>query len=107
MKDMLASLPQLRDAKDKLSLHLTMAEKCMALFEKKKLPLSASVEQVRSVFLLSCDGTVLTRDEGSVALRELLQRERHQRLLLRRWYLCLMIVQSGTFSLSLLRNAIR
>lgn len=28
-----------------LSLHLTMAEKCMALFEKKKLPLSASVEQ--------------------------------------------------------------
>lgn len=30
-----------------LSLHLTMAEKCMGIFEKKKLPLSASVEQVR------------------------------------------------------------
>lgn len=47
MKDMLASLPQLREVKDKLSLHLTMAEKCMSLFETKKLPLSASVEQVR------------------------------------------------------------
>ncbi|ORY80259.1 Sec1-like protein, partial [Leucosporidium creatinivorum] len=45
MKDMLASLPQLREAKEKLSLHLTMAEKCMGIFEKKKLPLSASVEQ--------------------------------------------------------------
>ncbi|GAA5889143.1 hypothetical protein JCM5296_007177 [Sporobolomyces johnsonii] len=45
MKDMLASLPQLREVKEKLSLHLTMAEKCMSLFEKKKLPLSASVEQ--------------------------------------------------------------
>ncbi|KAM0793647.1 hypothetical protein ACM66B_001078 [Microbotryomycetes sp. NB124-2] len=45
MKDMLASLPQLREAKEKLSLHLTMAEKCMAIFERKKLPLVASVEQ--------------------------------------------------------------
>ncbi|KAI5477593.1 hypothetical protein MNV49_006079 [Pseudohyphozyma bogoriensis] len=45
MRDMLASLPQLREAKDKLSLHLDMAEKCMGLFESKKLPLSASVEQ--------------------------------------------------------------
>ncbi|GAA6011838.1 hypothetical protein JCM11491_000767 [Sporobolomyces phaffii] len=45
MKDMLASLPQLREVKEKLSLHLTMAEKCMGLFEKKKLPLTASVEQ--------------------------------------------------------------
>ncbi|KDE02370.1 hypothetical protein MVLG_07072 [Microbotryum lychnidis-dioicae p1A1 Lamole] len=45
MKDMLASLPQLREAKEKLSLHLTMAEKCMHLFEKKKLPSAAFVEQ--------------------------------------------------------------
>lgn len=36
-----------------LSLHLTMAEKCMTLFDKKKLPASANVEQVRaSAFLL-------------------------------------------------------
>ncbi|GAA5975062.1 hypothetical protein JCM11641_000015 [Rhodosporidiobolus odoratus] len=45
MKDMLASLPQMREVKEKLSLHLTMAEKCMALFDKKKLPVSAGVEQ--------------------------------------------------------------
>ncbi|KAM0753201.1 Sec1-like protein [Meredithblackwellia eburnea MCA 4105] len=45
MRDMLAALPQMREAKENLSLHLTMAEKCMGLFEKKKLPLSAGVEQ--------------------------------------------------------------
>ncbi|GAA6041593.1 hypothetical protein JCM8097_007759 [Rhodosporidiobolus ruineniae] len=45
MKDMLASLPQMREVKEKLSLHLTMAEKCMGLFDKKKLPESAGVEQ--------------------------------------------------------------
>ncbi|GAA5827126.1 hypothetical protein JCM11251_001128 [Rhodosporidiobolus azoricus] len=45
MKDMLASLPQMREVKEKLSLHLTMAEKSMTLFDKKKLPLVAGVEQ--------------------------------------------------------------
>ncbi|GAA5891833.1 hypothetical protein JCM8208_002906 [Rhodotorula glutinis] len=45
MKDMLASLPQMREVKEKLSLHLTMAEKCMTLFDKKKLPAGANVEQ--------------------------------------------------------------
>lgn len=45
MKDMLASLPQMREVKEKLSLHLTMAEKCMTLFDKKKLPATANVEQ--------------------------------------------------------------
>ncbi|POY70532.1 hypothetical protein BMF94_6446 [Rhodotorula taiwanensis] len=45
MKDMLASLPQMREVKEKLSLHLTMAEKCMSLFDKKKLPATANVEQ--------------------------------------------------------------
>ncbi|BGP44379.1 syntaxin binding protein 1 [Rhodotorula kratochvilovae] len=45
MKDMLASLPQMREVKEKLSLHLTMAEKCMGLFDKKKLPATANVEQ--------------------------------------------------------------
>ena len=33
--------------KGQLSLHLSLAEKCMNVFEAKKLPLSASVEQVR------------------------------------------------------------
>ncbi|KAG0146790.1 hypothetical protein CROQUDRAFT_656975 [Cronartium quercuum f. sp. fusiforme G11] len=45
MKDMLASLPHLKESKEKLSLHLSMAETCMELFEKKQLPLAASVEQ--------------------------------------------------------------
>ncbi|EGG12609.1 uncharacterized protein MELLADRAFT_114806 [Melampsora larici-populina 98AG31] len=45
MKDMLASLPHLKESKEKLSLHLSMAETCMDLFEKKQLPLAASVEQ--------------------------------------------------------------
>ncbi|GAA95215.1 uncharacterized protein L969DRAFT_92521 [Mixia osmundae IAM 14324] len=45
LRDMLASLPGMKDAKEKLSLHLDMAEKCMGLFEQKKLPLTASVEQ--------------------------------------------------------------
>ncbi len=31
-----------------LSLHLSMAETCMDLFEKKQLPLAASVEQCSS-----------------------------------------------------------
>ncbi|GAA5858275.1 hypothetical protein JCM8547_004630 [Rhodosporidiobolus lusitaniae] len=45
MKDMLASLPQMREVKEKLSLHLTMAEKCMNIFERKQLPVAAGVEQ--------------------------------------------------------------
>ena len=46
LKDMLASLPGMQETKEKLSLHLSMAEKCMELFENKKLPLTAWVEQV-------------------------------------------------------------
>lgn len=67
MKDMLASLPQLTEAKDKarrtrpracasrsrarshlqLSLHLSMAQQCMSTFERRKLAEIAHVEQVR------------------------------------------------------------
>lgn len=50
MRDMMASLPQLKEVKDKLSLHLTMAQKCMDMFESKKLPQSASVEQVTTFY---------------------------------------------------------
>lgn len=32
---------------DQFSLHLNMAQECMAIFEKAKLPAVASVEQVR------------------------------------------------------------
>jgi len=45
MKDMLASLPQLTEAKDKLSLHLSMAQQCMSTFERRKLAEIAHVEQ--------------------------------------------------------------
>ncbi|TKY89618.1 hypothetical protein EX895_001403 [Sporisorium graminicola] len=45
MRDMLASLPHMQEMKDKLSLHLTMAQDCMNRFEKSKLPAQAMVEQ--------------------------------------------------------------
>lgn len=45
MRDMLASLPQMQETKDKLSLHLTMAQDCMSRFEKTRLPQLAMVEQ--------------------------------------------------------------
>ena len=48
MKDMLASLDATRKSKDSLSAHLDLAQKCMAYFEKQKLPVIADVEQVRS-----------------------------------------------------------
>jgi len=45
MRDMLASLPHMQETKDKLSLHLTMAQNCMNRFEKTRLPAQAMVEQ--------------------------------------------------------------
>ncbi|RXK36602.1 syntaxin-binding protein 1 [Tremella mesenterica] len=45
LKDMLASLPQFQQQREQFSLHLDMAQECMALFEKKKLSQTASVEQ--------------------------------------------------------------
>lgn len=45
MRDMLASLPHMQEMKDKLSLHLTMAQDCMSRFEKTRLPSQAMVEQ--------------------------------------------------------------
>lgn len=46
LKDMLASLPQFQTQREQFSLHLDMAQECMGLFEKKKLNLTANVEQV-------------------------------------------------------------
>ncbi|KAH8089154.1 Sec1-like protein [Filobasidium floriforme] len=55
MKDMLASLPEFQETRDKFSLHLDMAQECMALFEKRKLTQTADIEQ--------CCATGVT-DEG-------------------------------------------
>ena len=46
MRDMLATLPQFQEMRDQFSLHLNMAEKCMELFEQKKLLNVGLVEQV-------------------------------------------------------------
>ncbi|EIN09586.1 Sec1-like snare protein [Punctularia strigosozonata HHB-11173 SS5] len=45
MKDMLANLPQYQEQREKFSLHLNMAQECMAIFERDKLPVVANVEQ--------------------------------------------------------------
>ncbi|KAJ3510062.1 hypothetical protein NLJ89_g4885 [Agrocybe chaxingu] len=45
MKEMLANLPQFQEQREKFSLHLSMAQDCMAMFEKEKLSDLASVEQ--------------------------------------------------------------
>ncbi|PKI84436.1 Sec1p [Malassezia vespertilionis] len=45
MRDMLASLPHMQSTKEKLSLHLSLAQQCMDRFEKSKLAAQAMVEQ--------------------------------------------------------------
>lgn len=45
MRDMLASLPHMQTTKEKLSLHLSLAQQCMDRFEKSKLAEQAMVEQ--------------------------------------------------------------
>ncbi|KAF8552421.1 Sec1-like protein [Imleria badia] len=45
MKDMLASLPQYQEQREKFSLHLNMAQECMSIFEKDKLSQVANVQQ--------------------------------------------------------------
>ncbi|PCH36386.1 Sec1-like snare protein [Wolfiporia cocos MD-104 SS10] len=45
MKDMLASLPQYQEQREKFSLHLNMAQDCMDIFEKARLTEVATVEQ--------------------------------------------------------------
>lgn len=47
IKDMLAGLPQFQEMKEAYSLHLTMAQDAMNIFQGRKLPDLASVEQVR------------------------------------------------------------
>ncbi|KAJ3527977.1 hypothetical protein NM208_g10439 [Fusarium decemcellulare] len=45
IRDMLAGLPQFQEMKEAYSLHLTMAQECMNIFQKHKLMDIASVEQ--------------------------------------------------------------
>jgi syntaxin-binding protein 1 len=45
IKDMLAGLPQFQEMKEAYSLHLSMAQECMNIFQHQKLPDIASVEQ--------------------------------------------------------------
>ncbi|EKG12119.1 Sec1-like protein [Macrophomina phaseolina MS6] len=45
IKDMLAGLPQFQEMKGAYSLHLSMAQECMNIFQRCKLPDVASVEQ--------------------------------------------------------------
>ncbi|KAI5463706.1 Sec1-like protein [Mariannaea sp. PMI_226] len=45
IRDMLAGLPQFQEMKEAYSLHLSMAQECMNIFQKHKLPDIASIEQ--------------------------------------------------------------
>jgi hypothetical protein len=49
IKDMLAGLPQFQEGKEAYSLHLSMAQDCMNIFQQRKLADVASVEQVRAI----------------------------------------------------------
>lgn len=51
IRDMLAGLPQFQEMKESYSLHLTMAQECMNIFQHHKLPDIASVEQTLSTGL--------------------------------------------------------
>jgi hypothetical protein len=46
MRDMLANLPEFQETRDRFSLHLNLAEKCMDIFAQKKLLEVGLVEQV-------------------------------------------------------------
>ena len=46
IRDMIAGLPQFQEGKELYSLHLNMAQDCMNIFQKCRLPDVASVEQV-------------------------------------------------------------
>jgi syntaxin-binding protein 1 len=52
MRDMLANLPQFQEMRDQFSLHLNLAERCMDLFEQKKLLEVGLIEQVFPIISL-------------------------------------------------------
>lgn len=74
IKDMIAGLPQFQEMKEAYSLHLSMAQECMNIFQKHKLPDLASVEQSLATGLDEdyrkpknlADQVVRTLDEDSI-----------------------------------------
>ncbi|KAF2812920.1 Sec1-like protein [Mytilinidion resinicola] len=74
IKDMIAGLPQFQEMKEAYSLHLSMAQECMQLFQQQKLPDLASVEQTLATGLDEdyrkpknvADQIVRTLDEDSI-----------------------------------------
>jgi syntaxin-binding protein 1 len=53
LKDMLAGMPQFQEMRQAYSLHLTMAQKCMEIFQSHKLPDLATIEQACNVIRAS------------------------------------------------------
>ena len=68
LKDMLANLPGMKESKEKLSLHLSLAEQCMEMFEQRKLPVTAGVEQSCATGLTADGKTPKTLVEEMVPL---------------------------------------
>lgn len=74
IRDMLAGLPEFQEMKEAYSLHLTMAQECMNLFQHHKLPDIASVEQTMSTGLDEdsrkpknvLESTVRLLDDGAI-----------------------------------------
>lgn len=74
IKDMIAGLPQFQEMKEAYSLHLSMAQECMNIFQNHKLPDLASVEQSLATGLDEdyrkpknlADQVVRTLDEDSI-----------------------------------------
>lgn len=51
MRDIIATLPQFQEQRSKFSVHMNMAQQCMQIFEKRKLPTVGNVEQVSFTLL--------------------------------------------------------
>ncbi|KAF2747749.1 Sec1-like protein [Sporormia fimetaria CBS 119925] len=81
IKDMLAGLPQFQEMKEAYSLHLTMAQECMNIFQRNKLPDLASIEQCLATGLdedyrkpkSMADQVVRSLDEESVVIPDRLR----------------------------------
>ncbi|KAI4720770.1 Sec1-like protein [Aureobasidium sp. EXF-10727] len=81
IKDMLAGLPQFEEMKGAYSLHLGMAQECMDLFQRHKLPDMASVEQILATGLDEdykkpkhvTDQVVRTLDDDAIVLPDRLR----------------------------------
>ena len=52
LKDTLAAIPEFQELKSKFSTHISIAQECMALFERSKAAKVANVEQVDVLLML-------------------------------------------------------